>query len=169
MNGNWYPWSEAVNGNRPGEFVRAWRHVHDIFTSVGATNVKWVWSPAAGALDIQGSQYPGNAYVDVVGLSVFNGGRALPWGGWRSFARIFEPSYKALEQIAPSKPIQISEVASAERGGNKAAWITNMFSVLHHYPQVKSLIWYDLRKQTNWPITSSRRAARAFAAGAAKY
>lgn len=169
MNGNWYPWSEAVNGNRPGEFVRAWRHVHDIFTSVGATNVKWVWSPAAGALDIQRGQYPGNAYVDVVGLSVFNGGSALPWGGWRSFARIFEPSYKALEQIAPSKPIQISEVASAERGGNKAAWITNMFSVLHHYPQVKSLIWYDLRKQTNWPITSSRRAARAFAAGAAKY
>ena len=94
---------------------------------------------------------------------------ALPWGGWRSFARIFEPSYKALEQIAPSKPIQISEVASAERAGSKAAWITNMFSVLHHYPQVKSLIWYDLRKQTNWPITSSRRAARAFAAGAAKY
>ena len=36
MNGNWFPWSEGVNGNQSGEFVAAWRHVHDIFTSVGA-------------------------------------------------------------------------------------------------------------------------------------
>ena len=45
MNGNWYPWSEHANGNRPHEFVRAWRHIHDIFRAAGATNVEWVWSP----------------------------------------------------------------------------------------------------------------------------
>ena len=167
MNGNWYPWSESVNGNKPGEFARAWRHVHDIFTSEHVTNVKWVWSPAAGTLDILRSQYPGDAYVDVLGLSAFNGGSALNWGGWRSFARIFNDSARALHQIAPSKPIQISEVGSAERGGNKAAWITNMFTDLRRHPQVKSVVWYDLRKQTDWRITSSRGAARAFAAGAA--
>ena len=33
MNGRWFPWSEGVNGNKSGEFVTAWRHVHDIFTS----------------------------------------------------------------------------------------------------------------------------------------
>ena len=47
MNGGWYPWSERSNGNRPHEFVRAWRHIHDIFRAAGATNVEWVWSPAA--------------------------------------------------------------------------------------------------------------------------
>ena len=35
MNGFWFPWNEGVNGNKPGEFVAAWRHVHDIFTEVG--------------------------------------------------------------------------------------------------------------------------------------
>ena len=45
MNGNWFPWSEGVNGNQPGEYVAAWRHVHDIFTEVGATNATWVWCP----------------------------------------------------------------------------------------------------------------------------
>ena len=45
MNGNWFPWSEGVNGNQSGEYVAAWRHVHDIFTAVGATNVTWVWCP----------------------------------------------------------------------------------------------------------------------------
>lgn len=69
--------------------------------------------------------------------------------------------------FAPTKPVQISEVASAELGGNKATWITAMFSDLRRHPEVKSLIWYDLRKQTDWPITSSHRASLAFAAGAA--
>ena len=46
MNGNWYPWGVGVNGNKPGEYVEAWRHVHDIFVQEGATSdVKWVWSP----------------------------------------------------------------------------------------------------------------------------
>ena len=35
MNGFWFPWSEGVNGNKSGEFVAAWRHVHDIFTAEG--------------------------------------------------------------------------------------------------------------------------------------
>src|SRR5436190_3670193 len=43
MNGNWFPWGEQANGNSPGEYVAAWRHVHDIFTSLGATNASWVW------------------------------------------------------------------------------------------------------------------------------
>ena len=49
MNGNWYPWGAGTNGNTPAEFVQAWRHVHDIFTGAGATNVQWVWSPVSGA------------------------------------------------------------------------------------------------------------------------
>ena len=40
MNGIWYPWAEQVNGNKPGEFIEAWRHVHDIFTEAGAENAR---------------------------------------------------------------------------------------------------------------------------------
>jgi beta-mannanase len=166
MNGNWYPWSEAVNGNRPGQFVAAWRHVHRIFTQLGADNVRWIWSPAAGTASLKARLYPGSAYVDIVGVSVFNGGSTLRWGGWRSFARIFNPTERVLAQIAPGEPIQISEVASAEAGGSKAAWITGMFADLRAHPRVTSLVWYDLRKQADWPVTSDRAAARAFAAGA---
>ena len=45
MNGGWFAWAEGVNGNKAGEYVAAWRHVHDIFTAVGATNATWVWCP----------------------------------------------------------------------------------------------------------------------------
>ncbi len=166
MNGSWYPWSEVVNGNRPGEFVAAWRHVHRIFTQLGARNVRWIWSPAAGTASLRARLYPGSAYVDVVGVSVFNGGSRLNWGGWRSFARIFNPTARTLARIALGKPIQISEVASADAGGSKAAWIAGMFADLRAHPGVTSLIWYNLRKQADWPITGDRAAGRAFAAGA---
>lgn len=38
-----YPW--GPQNNDPSEFVAAFRHVHDVFDSVGASNVIWIWSP----------------------------------------------------------------------------------------------------------------------------
>src|ERR1041385_4314406 len=72
--GWWYPWGEGktengtiINGNSTGDFVRAWRHVHDIFVSVGATNVTWVWAPNqignTSSYASLSAVYPGDAYV----------------------------------------------------------------------------------------------------------
>jgi cellulose synthase (UDP-forming) len=167
MNGDWYPWSESTNGNRPGQFVAAWRHVHDIFTAQGATNVSWVWSPVARyGVALNTADYPGSAYVDIVGLSGFNGGTALPWTGWRSFSSLFNTSLATLHSLAPTKPVQIAEVGSAEAGGDKAAWITSMFSDLRAHPYVTSVVWFDLMKQTDWRINSSPAAGAAFASAA---
>ncbi len=162
MNGNWYPWGAATNGNTPAEFVRAWRHVHHIFTAAGATNVKWVWSPVSGA---PRQYFPGARYVNRLGVTCLNGGTAAFAAGWRSFASICGESIQQLHALAPRLPIDLSEVASAEAGGNKAAWIKGMFRFLAHQPAVKSLIWFNLDKQTKWPIQSSPASVRAFRAG----
>lgn len=165
MNGSWYPWAEASHGNRPADYRRAWRHVHAIFAAAGADNVRWVWSPVARNLD--GRAYPGDDVVDEVGLSGFNGGAALNWTGWRSFASIFAEPLRELRRIAPGKPVQISEVGSAETGGDKAAWIGGMFAFLRSHPEIRAVLWFDLVKQTDWRIESSGRAAAAFADGLA--
>jgi cellulose synthase (UDP-forming) len=166
MNGGWYPWGTGrpTQFNTPAEFVAAWRHLHDVFAAVGATNVRWVWSPVESHRSTA-ALYPGDRYVDVLGVSGFNGGASLRWGGWQSFGRLFDGTLTRLHQLAPTKPIQISETASAERGGDKAEWIRQMFTQLGHRPYVKSLIWFDDAKQTAWPLDSSRAAMSAFAAG----
>jgi cellulose synthase (UDP-forming) len=163
MNGTWYPWSEVGGWNSPGQYAQAWRHVHDIFSAVGASNVRWIWSPVAGP--IKPELYPGDRYVDIIGLSGFNGGGALQWGGWKSFATMDGPSLDRLHALAPSKPIEISEVGTAEAGGSKATWIANMFAELKRRPYVASLLWFNLHKQTDWRIESSPAATAAFAAG----
>ncbi|WP_320672064.1 glycoside hydrolase family 26 protein [Patulibacter defluvii] len=163
MNGNWYPWSEVFNGNRSGEYVRAWRHVWSIFHSEGATNVEWVWSPVA--LAIKESEYPGSRYVDRLGLSGFVGGIQLRFRPWRPFSALFGPALDELHALAPEKPIEISEVGVAEQGGDKAAWIADMFRFLSRTPAIDALIWFQLNKRSDWRVDSSERARAAFAAG----
>ncbi len=168
MNGDWYPWGANTNANTPAEFVRAWRHVHDIFTAAGARNVQWVWSPVSGAPK---PYFPGLRYVDRLGVTCLNGGTAAFAEGWRSFGSICGESIQQLHALAPRLPIDLAEVASAEAGGSKAGWIRGMFAYLAHHPEVKSFIWFNLNKQANWPIQSSRGAERAFRDGvqAARY
>jgi cellulose synthase/poly-beta-1,6-N-acetylglucosamine synthase-like glycosyltransferase/beta-mannanase len=162
MNGNWYPWGTGTNGNTPAEFVAAWRHVHDIFATAGATNVQWVWSPVSGAPK---QYFPGLRYVNRLGVTCLNGGTAAFTEGWRSFAAICGESIQQLHALAPGRPIDLSEVASAEAGGNKAAWIRGMFAFLSHHPEVKSFVWFNLHKQADWPIDSSHAAERAMKDG----
>ena len=168
MNGDWYPWSERVNGNSSGDYAPAWRHVRGIFRTVGADNVTWVWSPNVdyrGAIPL-GGVYPGDADVDRVGVDGYNGGTALKWGGWLSFDQIFGPTLGQLRSLA-AKPIIVAEVASAEAGGNKAAWIKDFFASLAKNGDIQSFVWFNWDKETDWRIESSAAAQAAFAAGAA--
>jgi hypothetical protein len=171
MNGRWFPWHEGVNGNRAGEFVTAWRHVHDIFTAVGAANVSWVWCPNveySGATSMA-SVYPGDAYVDWTGLDGYN------WGTnpskpdrWKTFDQVYRTTYQNIVgSIAPGKPMMIGEVASSEYGGSKAGWIREMLSTVPaEYRQVHALLWFDKYDSSmDWPIETSSSAVEAFAEG----
>lgn len=170
MNGNWYPWSEQVNGNAAGDYVNAWRHVRDIFTAAGVTNVQWVWSPNVpyfGAVDL-GSLYPGDGYVDVVALDGYNWGTTQAWGSsWQLPSDIFSAGLSALRSIAPGKEIVIAETASAEQGGSKADWNTALISYLNAQPDVTGVVLFDMNKEVDWRIDSSSASASAFAAALA--
>jgi beta-mannanase len=172
MNGNWFAWMEGVNGNQPGEYVAAWRHVHDIFTSVGATNATWVWCPnvdPGGKLRDLASLYPGDEYVDWTGLDGYNWG-TNPSGpkGWMSFDELYASTYEYItETIAPSKPMAIGEIGATEHGGSKSAWIEDaLTSVSTYYPMVRAMLWFEKYDDgMDWPIETSSGATAAFAAG----
>jgi hypothetical protein len=168
MNGNWFPWAEGVNGNNPGEYVAAWRHVHDIFSEVGATNATWTWCPNVDPkhefTDVA-EYYPGSAYVDWTCLDGYN------WGGkrWMSFGETFSSTYhRIVDEVAPGKPMVIGEVGSAEVGGSKSAWISEMLQKLPtEYQGIRAVLWFDKLEEGDWPIDSSASSQSAFAGGIA--
>ncbi|GAC1490262.1 MAG: hypothetical protein NVS2B15_08840 [Pseudarthrobacter sp.] len=164
MNGNWYPWAESVNGNHPGEYAAAWRHVHDVIAAQGASNVSWVWSPNVpyyGSTDLAGL-YPGAGYVDVVALDGYNWGTSASWSAWISPQDLFAPGLAQLRSLAPGVPILIAETASSETGGDKAAWNSALVSYLAVQPDVMGFVWFDIQKETDWRINSSTTSAAAF-------
>jgi len=169
MNGFWFPWSEGVNSNKKGEYVAAWRHVHDIFTSVGATNASWVWCPNVDftrKLIPLNKVYPGDNYVDWTCLDGFNWGKRTDSAGWQTFNQVFHETYKRVLKIAPHKPMLLGEVASNEIGGSKPAWIKNMLREVPRYRRIRGLIWFDVKdRNTHWPLESSSKASAAFAKG----
>jgi hypothetical protein len=173
MNGFWFPWSEGVNGNRQGQFVAAWRHVHRIFTEEGATNASWVWCPnvnISGQLRSLHSLYPGNAYVDWTCLDGYNWGARRGSPGWLSFDQIYHSTYKKIvRKIAPGKPMLLAELASTDRGGSKPAWIRDTLrQIRDRYHKVRGVIWFDQEERnTHWPIESSPAATEAFRQGIA--
>lgn len=165
LNGVW-PYSESVNGNRPGDFVKTWRHVHDIFRQEGATNATWVWCANieyAGSLPLPGL-YPGDDYVDWSCIDGYN------WDyRWTSFSDMLGPTYDVVQAIAPSKPVLIGETASTEKGGSKANWITDALSTQlpNHFQNVKGIVWFEKWEDQDWPIETSPQSKAAFSAGIA--
>jgi beta-mannanase len=166
MNGDWYPWSERVNGNRPGDYVAAWRHVRAVFDAQKVTNVRWVWSPNVtypGSTDLR-SLFPGSRYVDVVAVDGYNWGTAASWSTWTTPEQLFGPTLTELRAIAPGVPVALAEVASAEQGGSKAEWVTGLFAWMRAQPDLAFFVWFDQAKEADWRIDSSPASAAAFAA-----
>lgn len=175
MNTNEVPYSEAANGNRSGEFVRMWRHVHRIFAAVGATNVTWVWCPNVEyptSVKPLAELYPGDGYVDWTCLDGYNWGTnpSRP-AGWTSFASVFGKTYRLVtRRIAPSKPLMIGETASSEFGGSKAAWIRNAFrtQIPVRFPRIGAVVWFNKSWDgMDWPIESSAASRNAMRAALA--
>ncbi len=161
MNGPWYPWSDGVNGNGTGDYVAAWRHVHDVVAATGAGNVQWVWSPNVpdAQMPAFSTLYPGSAYVDVVALDGYNWGTSTSWSSWTSPSALFGGPLQQLRAVAPGKPIMIGETSSAEAGGDKAAWSRDLIAYLSAQPDVTAVVWFNVNKETDWRFDSSPAAA----------
>ncbi len=144
-------------GNTAADFIAAWRHVVSVFRASKVTNVRWVWSPNVDCHRACpfSAFYPGDAYVDWVGLDGYNyaGTSHLPW---TSLADVFSASYISLTRLT-TRPLMICETGSSEFGGDKAKWIrVGLLADLPRlFPRVRAVIWFDRLKETDWRVNSS--------------
>jgi glycosyl hydrolase family 26 len=165
MNGNWYPWAASTNGNTAATYVQAWRHVHDIFTQAGATNVRWVWCPNAGGPTPVASVFPGAGYVDIVGLDGYNFGTTS--STWRTPSQIFSGLLRTVTALAPRTPVLINETGSGELGGSKATWLTQLFSYVQGQPALIGIVYSNFNSR--WSLASSSTAMAAARQGLQPY
>ncbi|GGG08222.1 hypothetical protein GCM10007304_22880 [Rhodococcoides trifolii] len=164
MNANWYPWADGVNGNGAGDYVAAYRRVHDVLRSAGAANVSFVWGPNVpdyGMTPLKGL-YPGSSYVDQVSLDGYNWGTTQSWSSWQSASAIYATGISQMRNIAPGKRIIVAEVSSAEAGGSKSTWIKDAISYFAAKPDISAVVWFNLNKEQDWRFDSTAASATAF-------
>jgi hypothetical protein len=158
-----YPWGPQ-NGNRPADFIAAWKHVHQVFQKMSATNVLWVWSPHISMPWFE-YYYPGPEWVDWVGFGVLNYGSVATWSRWWSFHQIVEKSYPAL--LALKKPLMIGEFGTLSYGGDPVEWYKQAFYHLDHtYQRVRAVVFFNQSADTtmstvplNWSPLQDRRVS----------
>ncbi len=157
MNGNWNAWGGTVGNNTPEKVISAFQHMHDLF--IDAPNIKWAWvvnnvSVPDSPQNAITNYYPGNKYVDYVGIDGFNFGDP-----WQSYSEIFS---KPLQQVRQyKKPIIIASIASAQ-GEGKSIWIKDALLSMQNDPDIVGFIWFNENKEKNWLLSSDQKSLEEF-------
>jgi len=159
MNGNWFPWGGTVGDNTPEKYIAAYRYVHSFFEDV--PNVEFGWAVNARDIpDIPGNRfenfYPGDAYVDHVGVDGFDFGAEEA----RSFEQLFGDPLERLKQY--KKPIYIFSMGTAA-DPHKPLWVTDALTVgLYRHPEVKGWLWFNANKERDWRVDQDPATLNAF-------
>ena len=138
-----YPWSSTGNNNAE-EFKKAWVYIWKLFKELDVTNVKWVWNPwKSEAID---SYYPGDPYVDFVGMT------ALNYWDQVNFDQLYSPFKKALQAHKIKKPVILAEFGSLRENITQTSWITDAIEdISNKYPEIKHLVFFNSAIDQNIP------------------
>jgi beta-mannanase len=150
MNGFWYRW--GTKQTTPAEFVAAWRHIHNLFTRAGATNVIWVWNPndiyPVPQVQLK-PYYPGDAYVDWIGITGY-----FATTGPHNYADLYAPTVTEVRSFT-TKPFIIAET-SVQTGQAEVACARQLIlRTVAQHPDVLGFIWFDYNKNgVDWRVES---------------
>ena len=156
MNGNW----SAYHGD-PDKYIEKWRLVHQVMKEE-APNVAMVWTvftfPQANIKDY----YPGDDYVDWVGVNIYN--VVYHNNDINDYAADEDP-LELLDYVYQSfsdrKPIQISEWGvthyTVTDGNYYIDWaqdkMLRMYNgLMDRYPRVKSVYYFNVNNLANAPV-----------------
>jgi hypothetical protein len=192
VNGFWFPWNGKWNGaaattgygdpalaDGPERFRDAYKHIHDVITAQGADNLTWFWHVTAGsypktAWNSIASYYPGDAYVDWIGVSNY-GPISFEERFKKSFAAIMDRAYPQLAALSPDNPIAVLEYG-VRQDRAKARWIAGAINSVAsgRWPRIKALSYWHERWRngdgsiSNLHIDSDKKTLKAYRRGVAK-
>jgi len=170
MNGDWIPWGVERNKTSPEDFIRMWHRVHDHIMGgeVDHHHVQWVWAPniVSGESYPAESFYPGDEYVDWIGIHGYNWGDSQSWSEWRTPKRTYRPTIERVRDIA-DKPLALTEFGSSSRFDDafhpekKADWIEASFQLIREN-DIRMACWFNVEKETDWAIFGGSRGTDTF-------
>ena len=132
----------------PSIYIDAFRRMIDVCRAV-APEIQVMWSPLG--YENMADYYPGDDYVDVVGLSVFG---LQPWenrilGEEQSFKKILEPRYNRALQF--EKPIMVAELGYVGDEVYVESWENTVRQDFAEFPELTAVIYFNQKEVYPWP------------------
>ena len=142
-----YEFDGPHNAFEPKEYVRAYRYIVDLMRREGVENVAFVWhsyaSPPYKGYPVA-DWYPGDDYVDWVGISVFGHSYAgTDFGPDCDNVLEFAKQHKKPVMIAEANPIQGIDKDNTDAWDD---WFVNFFSFTYQ-KNIKAISFIN----ENWP------------------
>lgn len=158
MNLNTYHWgtsAEDFGTDSSYIYINLYRYVVNFFKKNDVHNVLWVFCPNSESVPEKDWNnaliyYPGNDYVDLLGLDGYNWG--MDSESYRSFEQIFRPLYEKMRLFSPDKPLIIFETASVQ---DKTQWLKEAVETCKKW-KITSLIWFDVNKEKDWRLGNEK-------------
>ena len=193
VNGDWFPWNGRWNGgggdsdhngqpDGPEAFIAAYHHIVDICRGRGANNITWFFHVDVGSWPQTSwnqpwKYYPGDSYVDWIGLSDY--GPLKPGEHWSRFRARMDRVYGDLtDHLGTDRPLAVLEYGAAEDFGHparKANWIQAAIHgvAVGRWPAIRGLsYWHEAWHNGNGSLSdlhidSTTRSQRAYRQGVA--
>jgi hypothetical protein len=183
FNEGWAPW--AASG-QAANFVAYWRQIVTSMRSVPGANFQFEWNPVIGAQSAGNlaAYYPGNDYVSLIGLDVYD----ISWASYPGAAKLFstmltEPyglNWLASFASQQGKPITlpewglgwgdsddgapVSDPGTETSGGDDPTFINDMAGWIATHHVVEATLW-DVNQST----ISTTENPNSFAAAVADF
>jgi hypothetical protein len=164
FNGDWFPWSATTC---PACFTSYWRHIVVAMRSVHGASFLFMWNTTVGTSSLPPtSAYPGDAFVDIVGMDVYDNvrGSLSDAARWR---RLVDEPYglRWLSSFARAhhKPVSLPEWGLGfppEGGGDNPYFITHMAQFIKAQPQLASALYWNYGTSV---LSGAPRSSAAFA------
>lgn len=135
-------------GWTPEAYISAFRHMIDICRAQ-APKISVMWSPLG--LSGMDRYYPGDKYVDLVGLSVFGlqAWDRAKFGRDRTFDEVFGPRYKMASKY--NKPIVIAELGYVGDAAYVESWKNAVRNEKATYPNLVGVVYFNQREVYPYP------------------
>lgn len=133
----------------PVQYVKAYRHIHQIFVNNGVNNVDWVWSFNPAGSNDPVPYYPGDDVVDWIGIDAY-----ATAATFTSFSQLLSAPYALFS--GHNKPMIVSEAGASP--ALQVTFLTGAPQTLHsQFPQIQGFVYFDgtTPNGVNWSLGAS--------------
>ncbi|RMH43329.1 MAG: beta-mannosidase [Alphaproteobacteria bacterium] len=133
---------------KPADYIKAYRRMIDICREE-APDIRYMWSPLGE--EGMDAYYPGDDYVDLVGLSVFGlqGFDRREVGHDRTYKEVLKPKYDRAKVFG--KPIVVAELGYSGDAAYVAAWHDAVRRADPDFPKLIAVVYFNQPEVYPWP------------------